>query len=58
MDYKYKYMVETSRSGYERGEHMGDRNNYNETSHVLKHCLLSHKGEDSPKVKFGMRLRS
>ena len=57
--YKYKYIGETSRSGYERGgEHMDDKRNFNEKSHMLKHCLIAHKDEDPADVKFGMRMRS
>ena len=52
------YIGESNRSGYERGgEHLSDKRNYNETSHMLKHCLISHKGEDPREIKFGMKLR-
>jgi len=33
------------------------RSNYNEKSHILKHCLLQHSEIDPDKVIFGMRIR-
>ena len=37
---------------------MDDKRKFNEKSHMLNHCLISHKGEDPADVKFGMRMRS
>ena len=57
-DYKYKYIGETCRSGYERGkEHLMMKENCNESSHMLKHCLLQHSDKDPMEIKFGMRVR-
>ena len=57
-NYKYKYIGETSRSGYERGrEHWDMKEKYNEKSHMLKHCLLQHSELEPEKVRFGMRVR-
>ena len=56
--YKFKYIGETNRSGFERGkEHSDMRRNYNEKSFMLKHCLLHHKGRNPEEIKFGMKLR-
>ena len=52
----YKYVGESSRSLYERGwEHEQDKNQLNTTSHMLKHIIQEHEGEDIEKIKFGIR---
>ena len=58
-DYIVKYVRETGRSGYERGqEHSRDFENCEETSHMLKHYLIYHKNMKRNEMRFGMRLRS
>ena len=53
----YKYIGETSRSTYERGwEHCNDLAQLNPRSHMLKHCISKHPGQDMSKVKFGMKV--
>ena len=57
-EYKFKYIGENNKSGYERGkEHLGQKENIDEGSHMLKHCLLEHPNLRPNEVKFGMRLR-
>ena len=57
-NYKFKYIGETCRSGYERGkEHVMMKENFNDSSHMLKHCLLQHSDSDPMEIKFGMRVR-
>ena len=57
-EYRFKYIGETNRSGYERGkEHWDMRRNFSEKSHLLKHCLLHHKEKNPEEVRFGMKLR-
>ena len=52
----YKYIGETSRSGFERGwEHLNDLAQLKPTSHMLKHILLTHPEQDMSEVQFGMR---
>ena len=53
----YKYIGETSRSGFERGwEHLSDFAQLKSTSHMLKHTVGVHEGQDLSTVKFGMRI--
>ena len=57
-NYKYVYIGETHKSGFERGkEHQDDRKYFNVKSHMLKHCILHHSDKDPGEVSFGMRLR-
>ena len=57
-NYKYVYIGETHKSGFERGkEHQEDKKYFNVRSHMLKHCILHHGGKDPLDVDFGMRLR-
>ena len=43
----HKYIGETGRSAYERGkEHTSDRDKWEKGSHMLKHIILEHEGED------------
>ena len=59
IDYKYVYVGESSRSGYERGkEHVRDYQNLEEDSHFLKHYLTCHRDIEMSEMKFGMRLKS
>ena len=58
-DYKVKYVGESGRSGYERGnEHINSFKNMEETSHLLKHYLIFHKDIKMEEMKYGMRIRS
>ena len=58
-DYTFKYIGETGRSGYERGqEHVKSFENFDETSHLLKHYLLLHKDIKMSEMKYGMRIRN
>ena len=53
---KYKYIGESSRSGYERvNEHWKDFENLNPRSHILKHYLDKH--QDIPMNKLNMRMK-
>ena len=52
----YKYIGESSRSGYERSkEHWDDFENLNPRSHILKHYLDKH--QDIPMNKLNMRMK-
>ena len=47
-----KYIGETARSNYERGfEHLSDLLNISQKSHMLRHYVEAHMGEDSSKMK-------
>ena len=49
------YIGESSRSTYERGwEHLNDLTKLSSKSHMLKHILAEHPGQDIKKIKFGM----
>ena len=51
------YIGETSRSTYERGwEHLNDLSTLSNKSHMLKHILTEHPGQEIKKVKFGMSI--
>ena len=53
----YKYIGESSRSGYERGlEHQKDLKDLKMDSHMLKHYFSSHENEELREMEFGMRL--
>ena len=53
----FKYIGESSRSAYERGwEHVNDMASLNPRSHMLKHAIIDHPGEDMSLVKFGMKI--
>ena len=53
----YKYLGETCRSVWERSaEHLADLRNLSPTSHLLKHILDVHEGEDMERVRFGIRV--
>ena len=53
----YIYIGESSRSAYERGwEHLNDLTKLSRKSHMLKHILSEHPGQDIKKVKFGMSI--
>ena len=53
----HKYIGETSRSSYERGnEHQNDMRQLNPGSHMLRHALDQHGGEALAKVEFGMEV--
>ena len=57
IDYKAKYIGETSKSAYERGrEHVNTFRDLNETSHMLKHALIDHEGMEFKDIEFGMRV--
>ena len=53
----YKYIGESSRSMYERGlEYQRDYEEMKKDSHMLKHYLDKHAGEEFEKMKFGARI--
>ena len=53
----HKYIGETGRSVYERGsEHNRDRVKWEKGSHMLKHIVMEHEGEDESEIKFRMRI--
>ena len=57
-EYKFLYVGETWRSGYERAkEHLEDLSRLDEKSHLLKHCIDKHPGEKLENVKFGFRVK-
>ena len=50
-------MGETAKSAHERvGEHVYDMKNLNLTSHMLKHAVDRHEGEDVRMVEFRMKV--
>ena len=50
-----KYIGETSRSGYDRGyEHLDKLASLSSSSHMLKHMVDKHDGEDFSKIQWGM----
>ena len=54
---KYKYVGESARSCYERGwEHQADLENLSTKSHMLKHAVEKHTGEEINNLKFGMKI--
>lgn len=51
------YIGETSRSAYERSlEHQGDVDQLKTSSHMLRHLLEMHRGEDRTEIEFGMKV--
>ena len=53
----YTYIVESSRSTYERGfEHKRDTKDFKTTSHILKHNLEKHPGSGPDEVRFEMKV--
>ena len=49
---KYKYIGETARSAYERGlEHLRDFGEMKLDSHMLKHYMEEHEGEDMENIR-------
>ena len=51
------YYGETHRSAFERGfEHLQDLARLSEKSHMLKHMVYHHEGEDFSQVRFGMKV--
>ena len=53
----FKYIGETARSPYERGqENLSDVLDLSHKSHILKHFVDSHMGEDLESVKFHMKV--
>ena len=53
----YKYIGETSRSTFERSnEHLNDMHQIKPTSHLLRHILDRHGGENMNEVRFGMKI--
>jgi hypothetical protein len=52
-----KYIGETARSTYERGfEHLSDLLNTSAKSHMLRHYVESHMGEEFGEMKFQMKV--
>ena len=53
----YKYIGESSRSAYERGwEHINDLTRLSPKSHMLKHVLSQHPGQDILSIEFNMKV--
>ena len=53
----YKYVGETNRSTYERGyEHLMDMRQISKGSHILKHLVDKHEGENIDKIDFRMKV--
>ena len=53
------YIGESSRSAYTRGkEHKNDARLMNGGSHILKHYLKHHDGENPDNMKIGMKIKS
>ena len=51
------YVGETSRSMYERAlEHQGDVEQLKTSSHMLRHLVEMHGGEEKSKVEFGVKV--
>ena len=56
---RHVYIGKTSRSTYTRGkEHKNDARLMNAGSHVLKHYLKHHDGENPDDMKMGMKINS
>ena len=56
-DFQVKYIGETWRTAYERGnEHKEDVKYLKENSHILKHIIEVHPGKKIEEVNFGMRV--
>ena len=53
----FKYIGKTAKSAFERGlNHLTDRKSLDLGSHMLKHAVDCHQGEDPLKVEFHMRV--
>ena len=53
----FKYVGETRRSAYERGwEHLNDFGQLKTSSHMLKHAVGQHEGQDTSEIKLGMKI--
>ena len=53
----FLYIGETSRSTYERGwEHLNDLTTLSNKSHMLKHILAEHPGQNIKDIKFGLKI--
>ena len=53
----FKYIGETAKSAFEIGlNHLTDRKSLDLGSHMLKHAVACHQGEDPQKVEFHMRV--
>ena len=53
----FKYVGETARSVFERGhEHLSDVLNLSQKSHILRHYVESHSGEDLDTIRFNMKV--
>ena len=53
----FKYVGETIRSAYEHGwEHLNDFAQLKTSSHMLKHAVGQHEGQDMSEIKFGMKI--
>ena len=53
----HKYIGETSRSSFERSqEHLNDMRQLKPSSHLLRHALDQHEGEQLGSIRFGMEI--
>ena len=53
----HKYLGETGRSAFERGfEHLNQLTTLSDNSHMLKHVVAKHEGQDLGEIKFGMSI--
>ena len=53
----HKYIGETSRSSFERArEHLNDLQQLKPSSHMLRHALDKHGGENINSIRFGMEV--
>ena len=53
----FKYIGETNRSTFERGhEHLADMKYFKPGSHILKHIVDKHEGEDMEKIDIRMKV--
>ena len=54
---KHLYIGETSRRMYEHGlEHQGDVSQLKTSSHMLRHMLEMHRGEERSEIEFGVKV--
>ena len=54
----HKYIGESSRSAFTRGlEHKNDARLMNKGSHILKHYIRFHDGENPDEMKMGMKIK-
>ena len=53
----HKYIGESSRSSFERArEHQNDMRQLKPSSHMLRHALDKHEGEELGGIRFGMEV--